>query len=75
MCLHSEAMNTSNITDVDEGDTVSITGSVNVDRGSITENQDGSYNFIPEPNYNGNVTFSFRASDGNGGTVMPHKLF
>ena len=64
-----------NITDVDEGDTVSIIGTVSVDRGSITENQDGSYNFIPEPNYNGNVTFSFRASDENGGTVDATQIF
>ena len=51
------------ITDADQGDTISISGIVSADHGSIIKNEDGTYTFNPEHNYNGNVTLSFRASD------------
>jgi len=38
--------------------------------GSITINADGSYNFIPQANYNGAVpVITYQISDGNGGTA------
>ena len=57
------------ITDVDEGDTINISGVVSADHGSILKNEDETYTYKPEDNYNGNVTFSFIASDGKGGSV------
>ena len=59
----------SGITDVDEGDTLAITGAVVADHGAIVSNQDGTYTFTPDTDYNGTVTFSFIVADGNGGSV------
>ena len=57
------------ITDIDVGDSISISGVVSADHGSIINNNDETYTFNPENNYNGDVTFSFRVTDGNGGFV------
>ena len=57
------------ITDADRGDTISISGIVSADHGSVIKNEDGTYTFNPEHNYNGNVTLSFRASDESGASV------
>lgn len=47
------------------GAPVAITGV-----GILTINADGSYSFIPEPNYNGAVPLiTYQISDGNGGTA------
>ena len=46
------------------GDTATITGV-----GNLTINADGSYSFVPAPNYNGPVPVAtYTVSDGNGGT-------
>ena len=47
------------------GTPITITGI-----GVLTINADGSYNFVPEPNFNGNVPLiTYQISDGNGGTA------
>ncbi|MDQ8003742.1 MAG: Ig-like domain-containing protein [Pedobacter sp.] len=74
----------SNDSDVDAGTTLTITdftypgvtGTPTVGTphlitgiGTITINSNGSYSFIPEPNYNGTVpVITYTVSDGNGGT-------
>jgi len=55
-------------TDLD-GDAVTYAaGSTTPGHGSVTINPDGTYSYVPDPNFNGTDTFSFVVSDGNGGT-------
>ncbi len=55
-------------TDLD-GDTVTYAaGTTTPGHGSVTINPDGTYSYVPDPNFNGTDTFSFVVSDGNGGT-------
>ncbi|WP_045495939.1 tandem-95 repeat protein [Vibrio hyugaensis] len=48
-----------------EGDDLSVTGvSYEGTDGVLTDNGDGTYSFAPNENFNGDVNFSFDASDG-----------
>ncbi len=55
-----------NDTDPD-GDTLSISSVQDAAHGSVTLDQDGNVEFTPEENYNGEATFTYTVSDGNGG--------
>ncbi len=52
-----------------DGDTLSI-AQVNIlsDIGTVTMNDDGTLNFTPDPEFNGDAVISYIVSDGNGGT-------
>ena len=55
--------------DVD-GDTLSITSVTTASaNGSITNNGDGTWTYLPTTDLNGEVSVSFVVSDGNGGTA------
>jgi Ca2+-binding RTX toxin-like protein len=56
-----------NAADVD-GDALSA-ANISADHGTITDNGDGTVTFTPDANYNGEVTFTYTVSDGNGGTA------
>ncbi|WP_428792670.1 VCBS domain-containing protein, partial [Vibrio splendidus] len=60
----------SNATDIDHNDIghLNITNLV-ADHGVIIDNKDGTFNFHPEPNYNGQVHFSYDVIDGHGGVT------
>ncbi|WP_298681403.1 cadherin-like domain-containing protein, partial [uncultured Magnetospirillum sp.] len=57
-----------NASDVD-GDTLTA-ASISADHGTIVDNGDGTVTFTPDANYNGEVTFSYSVSDGQGGTAQ-----
>ncbi|MBF0326510.1 MAG: cadherin-like domain-containing protein [Alphaproteobacteria bacterium] len=57
-----------NAADVDVGDTLDVTG-VTASSGSLTDNLDGTYTFVPAANSAAAVTFAYTVSDGNGGTA------
>jgi VCBS repeat-containing protein len=37
--------------------------------GTVTMNPDGTFNYVPAPNFNGTDSFTYTVSDGNGGTT------
>ena len=37
--------------------------------GTVTFNPDGTFNYVPAPNYNGSDAFTYTVSDGKGGTA------
>ncbi|MEA5576713.1 cadherin-like domain-containing protein, partial [Anabaena sp. UHCC 0451] len=49
--------------DVDAGDTLSVTG-LTADNGGLVDNLDGTYTFTPTANFNGTVTLDYGVSDG-----------
>ncbi|PLP59418.1 hypothetical protein CYK37_08820 [Mesorhizobium loti] len=52
-----------------DGDTVTYSaGSTTPAHGTVTINPNGTYSYVPAPNFNGTDRFSFVVSDGNGGT-------
>src|SRR5205814_1729897 len=53
-----------NDTDVD-GDTLQTRLSVGADHGAVNLAADGSFEYIPDPNYNGSDSFAYDLSDGN----------
>ena len=55
-------------TDVD-GDPVTFTLGTGPANGTVTVNPDGSYSYVPNPNYNGPDSFTVLADDGHGGIV------
>ena len=59
--------------DVD-GDSLSVSNLVS-SSGSVTDNGDGTYTINPAPNFNGFVTLSFEAVDGQGGAVAAARIF
>ncbi|WP_038890295.1 VCBS domain-containing protein, partial [Vibrio campbellii] len=62
-----------NATDVDDSETLSLSVSgLRSDHGSITDNHDGTYTFIPDPDYNGPVQFSYAVKDRNGASTPAH---
>ncbi|AJC78289.1 VCBS repeat-containing/serralysin-like metalloprotease domain-containing protein [Rhizobium etli bv. phaseoli str. IE4803] len=60
-------------TDVD-GDQLSVAG-LTADHGALVDNNDGSWTFTPDANYNGPVSLSYTVIDGNGGTVPASQSF
>ena len=62
----SQAELLANDTDPD-GDSLSISSVQDGDHGSVEIDGDGNIVFTPDENYNGEATFSYTASDGNGG--------
>ncbi len=61
-------------TDVDSGDTLSVTG-VSSNHGSVADNHDGTYTVTPTANYNGPVTLSYTVADNHGGSVAATESF
>jgi CshA-type fibril repeat protein/VCBS repeat-containing protein len=55
-----------NDTDAD-GDTLTITSVSNPSHGTVTLNNDGTITFTPNADYNGEATFEYTITDGNGG--------
>ena len=56
-----------NDTDPD-GDTLKAALVDEVENGSLTLNPDGSFSYEPNANYNGPDSFTYKVSDGKGGT-------
>ncbi|HIF9118558.1 TPA: Ig-like domain-containing protein, partial [Photobacterium damselae] len=54
-------------TDVD-GDNLTFKPGTNPENGSVTVNPDGSWEYIPNPDFNGEDRFTVVVDDGNGGT-------
>ncbi|EGU38667.1 VCBS domain-containing protein [Vibrio scophthalmi] len=60
----------SNSMDVDSNDAGKLhIGNLHADHGSIRDNQDGTYTFTPEKDYNGQVHFIYDVKDAHGGTI------
>uniref|UniRef100_UPI002637A6A2 VCBS domain-containing protein n=1 Tax=uncultured Shimia sp. TaxID=573152 RepID=UPI002637A6A2 len=55
-------------TDIDTGDTLSVTG-LTTSHGSITGDAAHGFTFTPDPNYNGPVALSYTVTDGHGGNT------
>ncbi len=56
--------------DVDTGETAQLSvHNLQADHGTITDNQDGTFTFHPEANYNGAVSFTYDVQDSHGATV------
>ncbi|HIF9294462.1 TPA: retention module-containing protein, partial [Photobacterium damselae] len=54
-------------TDVD-GDNLTFKPGTNPENGQVTVNADGSWEFVPNPDFNGEDSFTVVVDDGNGGT-------
>ncbi|KLN52632.1 tandem-95 repeat protein [Variovorax paradoxus] len=54
--------------DVD-GDTLTYAKGSNPSHGTVTVNADGTYTYVPGPNFNGTDSFTVTVSDGHGGTT------
>ncbi|WP_280811688.1 tandem-95 repeat protein, partial [Variovorax boronicumulans] len=54
--------------DVD-GDTLTYVKGSNPSHGAVTVNADGTYTYVPAPNFNGTDSFTVTVSDGHGGTT------
>ncbi|MGP1383491.1 MAG: cadherin-like domain-containing protein [Thainema sp.] len=54
-------------TDAD-GDTLSVSG-LTADVGTLMDNNDGTYTFSPDADYNGRVTLTYTVTDNNGGDI------
>ena len=52
-----------------DGDTLSVTNASDPAHGSVVVNPDGTITYTPDAGFTGTDTFTYRASDGNGGTV------
>ncbi|HMU87938.1 MAG TPA: cadherin-like domain-containing protein, partial [Agitococcus sp.] len=60
-------------TDVD-GDVLSAVN-LSVDNGVLTDNQNGTYSFTPDANFNGTVNINYQVSDGHGGMTEANNSF
>ncbi|MBH8561383.1 FG-GAP repeat protein [Nostoc sp. CENA67] len=64
-------------TDINDGDTLSISAFTNASNGTLTLNDNGTpsvtdddyFTYTPNANYSGTDSFSFTVSDGNGGSI------
>ena len=54
--------------DVDGDPVTYAAGSTTPAHGTVTINANGTYSYVPAPNFNGSDSFSFIVSDGKGGT-------
>ncbi|ANL58556.1 cadherin-like domain-containing protein [Rhizobium phaseoli] len=59
--------------DVD-GDQLSVSG-LTANHGALVDNNDGTWTFTPDANYNGPVSLSYTVIDGNGGNVPATQSF
>ncbi|ANL71127.1 serralysin-like metalloprotease domain-containing protein [Rhizobium phaseoli] len=59
--------------DVD-GDQLSVAG-LTANHGALVNNNDGTWTFTPDANYNGPVSLSYSVIDGNGGSVPATQSF
>ncbi|PIE16616.1 MAG: hypothetical protein CSA68_01705 [Rhodobacterales bacterium] len=50
------------------GDTLSVIGTPTALHGTVTVNPDGTLEYTPDADYNGDDTITYEISDGNGGT-------
>lgn len=57
------------VTDAD-GDTVTATINTAPTHGTLAENQDGTWQYNPNANFNGSDSFKYQLSDGNGGVTV-----
>ncbi len=51
-----------------DGDTLTVTDFDQPEHGSLEYNDDGTFTYTPDANYNGRDEFNYTVSDGNGGT-------
>ena len=51
-----------------DGDTLSVIAVGNAEHGTVTMDEDGHIEFIPEADFSGQATFTYTISDGHGGT-------
>jgi Ca2+-binding RTX toxin-like protein len=58
-----------NDTDPD-GDTLSVSAVTNGANGTVVINADNTVTYTPNPDFNGSDSFTYTATDGNGGTVI-----
>lgn len=66
----TEAQLLANSMDVDTSDAGKLhVDSLQVDHGSIRDNQDGTYTFTPEKDYNGQVHFTYDVKDAHSGVT------
>ncbi|KAB1457060.1 VCBS domain-containing protein [Vibrio panuliri] len=66
----TQAQLLSNSMDVDSSDAGKLhIDNLHADHGSIRDNQDGTYTFTPEKDYNGQVHFTYDVKDAHGGTT------
>jgi VCBS repeat-containing protein len=52
-----------------EGDSLTFAVAAPPAHGAVTLNPDGSFSYVPDPDFNGTDSFTYLASDGNGGTA------
>jgi gliding motility-associated-like protein len=57
-----------NDTDVD-GDGLTVVSTTDPENGSVVINEDGTITYTPNPDFNGEDSFTYTISDGNGGTA------
>lgn len=50
-----------------EGDPLIVSDHTQPSNGTVTVQPIGSFTYVPDPNFNGQDSFSFVVSDGNGG--------
>ncbi|WP_139151626.1 VCBS domain-containing protein, partial [Vibrio crassostreae] len=66
----TEAQLLANASDVDHGETAQLSvHNLSADHGTITDNKDGTYTFMPDADYNGAVHFTYDVQDPQGATV------
>lgn len=53
-----------NDTDADAGDTLTAVLDVDVINGALTLNTDGTFDYLPDANFNGSDSFTYHANDG-----------
>ena len=57
-----------------EGDTLSISG-LTADNGGLVDNNNGTWTFTPNTNFNGAVNLTYSVTDGNTGSVAASQSF
>jgi VCBS repeat-containing protein len=50
-----------------DGDTLTVIHVEEAPNGTVTDNGDGTVTYVPDPDFNGDDTFAYTISDGNGG--------
>ena len=57
-----------------DGDTLSV-DSLSATNGSLTDNNNGTWTFTPNADYNGTIDLTYNVVDGNGGSVAATQSF